>query len=60
MSTLLITVKNVYGNELIYPANETAEKFAQLLKKKTFDTSDLKKIQDLGFTIAVKTPELTF
>lgn len=49
--TVQVTIKNVYGNELIYPANETANKFAQLLKKKTFNRKDLKIIESLGYKI---------
>tara|TARA_R100001530_G_scaffold1623_1_gene2913 strand:- start:1311 stop:1490 length:180 start_codon:yes stop_codon:yes gene_type:complete len=48
---LEIETKNVYGNDLIYPKNETAQKFAVLLKKKTLTIEELKLIKELGFSI---------
>lgn len=48
---LEIETKNVYGNDLIYPKNETAQKFAVLLKKKTLTIEELKLIKELGFQI---------
>jgi|688.fasta_scaffold2791738_2 hypothetical protein len=55
---LKLRIKNVYGNELIYPANETAETFARLVGKKTFDKRDLENIKKLGFTLEIETPTL--
>lgn len=49
--TVQIKIKSVYGNKLIYPANDTAIKFTQLLNKKTLSESDLKAIQALGYKI---------
>jgi hypothetical protein len=46
-----IKEKSVYGNTLMYPNNETAILFAQLLNKKTFDNKDLKIINELGYKI---------
>lgn len=48
---LKIKIKSVYGNELIYPANETADLFCKLLGKKTFNQRDLEAIKALGYTI---------
>ena len=42
-------VKNVYGNDLMYPANETAEIALSLTGNKTFKKSDLRKLAQLGF-----------
>ena len=44
-------IKSVYGNDLIYPVNETSIKFANLLGKKTFSKVDLAIIGNLGYTI---------
>jgi hypothetical protein len=41
--------KSVYGNVLIYPFNDVATKFANLLGKKTFNYSDIFNISELGF-----------
>lgn len=46
-----VKIKSVYGNKLIYPANETAEKLTQLLGRKTFSNTDLARLQDLGYVI---------
>ena len=50
---MLVSVKekSVYGNTLMYPNNETAILFTQLLSKKTFDIQDLKIIKYLGYQI---------
>lgn len=51
--TIDVTIKNVYGNEMIYPACETAEKFCELIGKKTFSQSDMMRINELGYTMNV-------
>jgi len=48
---LIIKIKSVYGEDKIYPACDTAEKFAALVGKKTFSTIDLKHIRNLGYTV---------
>ena len=48
---LTYRIKSVYGNDLIYPVNETSIKFANLLGKKTFSKTDLAIIGNLGYTI---------
>ena len=57
MQNVLIEIKNVYGNELIYPANDTADKLANLAGKKTLSRVDLAIIKNLGFDIVIKTPQ---
>jgi len=48
-----IEIKNVYGNELVYPLCETAKKLCSLTGKKTLSYNDLYTIQDLGYTINI-------
>jgi hypothetical protein len=48
---LTVKVVSVYGNDLIYPMNETAQKFANLIGKKTFSKTDLAIISNLGYKI---------
>ena len=48
---LIVNIKNVWGNYLIYPVNDTANKFANLLGKKTFNNFDLTRIEALGYKI---------
>ena len=46
-----ITVKNVYGVERIFPVNDTAKLFCELIGRKTFDESHLTVIRSLGYEI---------
>lgn len=46
-----IEVKNVYGNLLVYPIGDLAEKFAKLIGKKTFSHADLCIIESMGILI---------
>jgi hypothetical protein len=47
--TLEIYCKNVYGNELIYPANTIAHQFCDLLGCKTFNSHQIESIIEMGF-----------
>ena len=55
---LIVKVKNVYGNDMIYPVNDTAQKFANLIGKKTFSKTDLAIISNLGYKITQAMEEL--
>jgi hypothetical protein len=46
-----ITLKPVYGIVRAYPADPTAQRFADLLKVKTLTRWHLEQIEALGFTI---------
>jgi hypothetical protein len=48
---LTIRIKCVYGNDMVYPVNETAQKFANLVGKKTFSRTDLAIIGNLGYKV---------
>jgi hypothetical protein len=48
---LTVKIKSVYGNDMIYPVNDTAQKFANLIGKKTFSKVDLAIISNLGYKI---------
>ena len=51
MKQIILTKKNVYGNELTYPVNDDAKIFARLVKKKTLDGWDIQLIEKLGYEI---------
>jgi hypothetical protein len=51
---LIVMRKNVYGIDLIYPVNETAIIFANLIGKKTFGANDLDLISALKYKIIFK------
>lgn len=46
-----VEVRNVYGNEMIYPANAAAYRFAAIAGKKTLSRTDLMNIKALGFAV---------
>jgi hypothetical protein len=53
-----VEVKNVYGNQLIYPVCENAKRFVNLTGKKTFSPYAIKLIEGLGYTVEPVTPSL--
>jgi len=55
---LIVEIKTVYGNETIYPANDTAQVFADLIGTKTLSRLKLGLIQAMGYTVRVKAPTL--
>jgi hypothetical protein len=50
---VIVEQRNVYGNTKFYPANDLAQKFADLMKQKTFDARNLFDIKDLGVTVVI-------
>lgn len=51
--TIQVTIKNVYGNDLVYPVDATAKKLCDLTGRKTFTQEHLEIIRALGFKIEV-------
>ena len=59
MSTqITVKVREVYGNQVIYPVCEKAQIFASLAGTKTLTTQALKAIKALGYTIVVEQQQL--
>ena len=54
MATITVKIKNVYGNDLIYPVCDTAKLFTILLNKKTLSASDLQNIKALGCEVKLE------
>jgi len=48
-----IDIKNVYGNELIYPVCFNAKKFTSLTKRKTLNKKDIDIIKTLGYKVVI-------
>lgn len=46
-----VEIRSVYGNDMIYPANFAAERFAAIAGKKTLSLADLANIKALGFAV---------
>jgi len=55
---LIVTIKNVYGKEMIYPANSVAQIFADIARQTTLSRDTLKLAQALGYKVEVKQPTL--
>ena len=51
---IILQVKNVYGNDLIYPSCHIANALIKLKDKKTFNKSDLDVFKSLGMNITWK------
>lgn len=48
-----VKIKNVYGNELIYPICDQAKMFANIARQATITRQALHYIKALGYTIEV-------
>lgn len=53
--TLQVTVKQIYGNELVYPACEQSKLLCKLTNTKTFTEQSISIIKQLGFSFQVIT-----
>ena len=52
---LTVKVKNVYGNDLIYPVCEKSKLICnKLLKAKTFTQSAINTLKELGYSFEVE------
>ena len=57
---ITVKVKNVYGNDLVYPVDENARTFARLVGAKTLNRWQLSLIKGLGYEIDVESGRLPF
>ena len=48
-----VEIKNVYGNELIYPICSSAKTFADIANTKTLTFETIQLIKKLGYTIEI-------
>ena len=53
-----VTIRNVYGNRLIYPACDKAREFAHLTGNKTLNHYNISTIKRLGYKVEVIAPTL--
>lgn len=50
---LKVQIKNIYGNESIYPACDQSKLFAKLSGTKTLTRAAINTIKELGYNITV-------
>ena len=55
----LVSIRSIYGQDRVYPANDVAMALAALLGSKTFTREQIAKAKELGFTFEIKAPEVT-
>lgn len=53
-----VEVKNVYGNEIVYPVCNKAKTFARIAKTTTLTKDTLRLIKSLGYELKTITREL--
>lgn len=51
---IVVSIKQVYGNELIYPVCEQAKLFSFIAGQKTLSRHTCENIKRLGYTIEVQ------
>lgn len=51
---ITVSIKNIYGNQTIYPACEASKTFAAIAGTKTLTTQTIKLIKRLGYTVNVQ------
>jgi hypothetical protein len=54
---IYVSVKNVYGQTLVYPACPKAEIFAAITRTKTLSRDVLTRIESLGYEIVTVAPD---
>ena len=52
-----VTIKTIYGQDRVYPANDVAYALAALLGSKTFTREQIAKAKELGYTFEIKAQE---
>jgi hypothetical protein len=57
-NVITVAVRNVYGNELVYPADSRASLFAAMIGQTTFSVRHISALRALGFTIHVAAGQL--
>lgn len=51
---ILVNMRNVYGNDLIYPICEKAKLFAAIAQSRTLSLSTIEAIKALGYRVEVE------
>jgi len=57
MNEITVEVRNVYGNDLVYPICEKAKIFARIAGTSTLTQSTVQHVKALGYTVRVSAPK---
>ena len=52
-SVIEVTAKSVYGRVMLYPANDQAERLAEIVGTRTLTVNTLQTARAMGFTVKV-------
>ncbi len=55
---ITVKIKNVYSNELVYPACNTSQAIVRITGRKTLSRNDIEVLKGIGWTIKVEAPQL--
>jgi len=55
---IIVTIKNVYGTETVYPSCPKGQVFAKIAGTKTLTLDTIKLIKALGYTVSVAGPSI--
>lgn len=55
---ITVAIRNVFGSDLVYPADDNAALFATLIGAKTFSLRHLVLIKALGYTVHIAAGKL--
>jgi hypothetical protein len=58
MTTITVKIKNVFGNERIYPVCPQAKLFAQISGHKTLTRDAIDLIKKMGYSVSQEVTEL--
>jgi hypothetical protein len=58
--SITVEVRNVYGNEMVYPACDTSKLFARIANRTTLNASILNDIAQLGYQVKTASTPLPF
>jgi hypothetical protein len=55
---IVVSVRTVYGNDVVYPACPDSAVFAQIAGTRTLTADTLRRIERLGYRIEIEAPTL--
>lgn len=55
---ITVEIKNIYGQDKVYPVCTTAKTFADIAGTRTLLPQDIRRIQALGYVVIIKQGEL--